>query len=313
MIYRIEDEYLSVEFSDHGGRITSIRSAFCENELVVGYTDEAEYLSDDMYLGAVIGRYANRIGGAAFSLGGNEYELDKNDGENCLHGGDSTYAHKLFKVEASHSTALLTLDDTHSRFPGDVKVKIKYSVVGSSLMIQYLAECTENTYINLTNHTYFAHNGNINDCVAVIDADTFTPINGSLIPNGELRSVIGTPFDFRYPRFIGDWIDSDDEQIRYAGGYDHNFVINGSGLRHAASVYMPANDITLSVTTTAPGVQFYSGNFMHEPKEKREAFCLETQYFPDTPNEPLFPQCLFTPEKPFRSKTIYSFAKGKTF
>ena len=313
MIYRIEDEYLSVEFSDLGGRITSIRSAFCDFELVLGYSEESAYYGDDMYLGAIIGRYANRIGGAAFELGGKKYELDKNDGENCLHGGFATYANKRFAVSASHSTALLTLEDPHGAFPGDVKVKVKYSVIGSSFIIQYQAECTENTFINLTNHTYFAHNGDIKDCVAYFDADSFTPVDQALIPTGEIRPVAGTVFDFTYPRYIGDGIDSDDVQISYAGGYDHNFVINGSGIRRAASVYMPVNDMTVSVTTNAPGIQFYTGNFIHEPKEKREAFCLETQYFPDTPNKPGFPQCLCSPEKPFRSKTIYSFAKGKTF
>ena len=313
MTYTIEDEYLSVKFLDLGGRIMSIRSSLCDNELVCGYEDYESYQTDRMYLGALIGRYANRIGNASFTLNGKTYVLNKNDNENCLHGGNESYAYRTFSVEPSHSTAVLKLEDKRGMFPGDVSVKIKYSVIGSSLIIQYLAIPSEATFINLTNHVYFAHNGNIGDCIAYINADAITPVGPDLIPYGNIMPVKGTPFDFTYPRLIGENIDSDDEQIKFAGGYDHNFVINGSGLRRAASVYMPENDITVTVTTNMPGLQFYSGNFMDDPKEKREAFCLETQYFPDSPNKPGFPSCLFTPEKPFRSKTIYTFCKGRNF
>lgn len=312
MSYDIENEFLRVIFSDYGGRIMSISSSLCDNELACAYHNADNYYTDEMYLGALIGRYANRIGGAKFVLNGKTYELDKNDNENCLHGGKESYAYRHFKVDASHSTAILTLEDKSKMFPGTVNVKIKYSVIGSSLIIEYYAVPTEETYINLTNHVYFAHNGSINDCIAQINADSFTPVGADLIPDGRILPVKGSPLDFTYPRLIGEGIDSDDEQIKYAGGYDHNFVINGTGLRRAASVYMPENDVTVTVTTNMPGLQFYTGNFMSFNKEKREAFCLETQYFPDTPNKPNFPSCLFTPEKPFRSKTIYTFSKGNT-
>ncbi len=322
-IYSISDEYLEVKFTDFGGRILEINSVYSPYNLVLQYPpiydandvkhqDEDGYENDDMYIGAIAGRYANRIANASFSLDGKPCRLDDNDNGNCLHGGFDGYSSRHFDVECSHSTAMLTLYDEEGIFPGNVEVKIKYSVIGSSLMIQYQAKTDFPTVINLTNHTYFAHNGSIDDCIAHFNADFYTPLGENMIPTGEIRGVFGTPFDFTSPKEIGKQINANDIQLAKAGGFDHNFVISGEGLRKAASVYMPVNGVTLTVSTTMPGFQFYTGNFLHEPFEKREGFCLETQYYPDSPNKDNFPSCVFTPEKPFRGKTIFSFTPGDT-
>lgn len=322
-VYSISDEYLEVKFTDLGGRILEINSIYSPYNLVLQYPaiydandvkhfDDDGYENDDMYIGAIAGRYANRISGAAFTLENKKYRLFDNDNGNCLHGGNEGYSSRYFDVECSHSTALLTLTDDSDMFPGSVDVKIKYSVIGSSLMIQYQAKTNSPTVINLTSHTYFAHNGSIDDCVAVFNADHYTPLGENMIPTGEIASVKGTPFDFTTPKTIGSEIYANSVQLNKAGGFDHNFVINGEGLRKAAAIYMPENGVTLTVSTTMPGFQFYTGNFLHEPFENREGFCLETQYYPDSPNKPNFPSCVFTPDKPFRGKTIFSFAPGNT-
>lgn len=321
--FLIRSEMLEVKFLDLGGRITSITSPHYEGNLVLSYPERvsndgnytfpsAMYLSDNNYLGAIAGRYANRIANGAFALEGTEYALDKNDnGINCLHGGVAGYDKRVFNVDCSYSSALLTLFDGEGIFPGNADAAIRYSVTGSSLMIRYLVKTDRPTVINLTNHTYFNPNGNINDCEARFDADYYTPVDKKMIPTGEIKSVVSTPFDFREYKKIGRDINCGDEQLKIADGFDHNFVINGGGLRKAAQVYMPATSLTLTVTTDMPGFQFYTGNFLREPFMKREGFCLETQYYPDTPNKPNFPPCVAAPGKPFRSKTIYTFSQDK--
>lgn len=319
--YVLQSEFLEVKFLDLGGRITSIKSPFFDGNLCLAYPEETDgegdslpsdsYKTDNLYLGAVVGRYANRIANAAFTLDGVEYKLDKNDnGKNCLHGGYNGYDRQTFKVDCSHSSAILSLTDREGIFPGNVDVKIKYYVLGSSLMVTYLAKTDKPTVINLTNHTYFNPNGDIDDCEAVFNADYYTPVDKYLIPTGEITAVDSTPFDFREYKRIGRDINHGG-QLDITSGYDHNFIINGEGLRQAAKVYMPDTGMTLTVTTDMPGFQFYTGNFLDGYFSKREGFCIETQYYPDTPNKPAFPSCVITPEKPFRSKTVYTFSQGK--
>lgn len=321
--YVVKSEYLEVKFLDTGGRITSIEAPHFYGNLVLAYPraltrDGSSYLpsplyeEDSRYLGAIVGRYANRISNAAITLDGKEYPLDGNDrGINCLHGGNRGYDKMRFNVDCSYSQAILTAYDKEGIFPGNVEVRIKYMVVGSSLIISYFTKADKKTVINLTNHTYFNPNGDINDCEALLNADYFTPVDENLIPTGEIKSVEGTPFDFREYKKIGRHIDCGDKQLEIASGYDHNFIINGEGLREAARIYMPETETTLTVNTDMPGFQFYTGNFLEGDFSKREGFCIETQFFPDTPNKPGFPSCVITPERPFRSKTIYTFSNGK--
>ncbi|MFA7099561.1 MAG: aldose epimerase family protein [Eubacteriales bacterium] len=325
--YAIENEYLSLKFLDLGGRITQIKPVFFDGNLVLAYPEiqprpegnalpNPAYLDDKFYLGAIIGRVANRISGGVFSLGGTAYTLDKNEnGVNCLHSGKDGYHAKVFEVFPSSSSAVLTLRESGGGFPGKLFVKIKYALIGSSLSISYFAQTDSPTPVNLTNHMYFDPSGLIGDCEAKFFADFYTPADG-MIPTGEILPVAGTPLDFREYKKIGADIDSDSKTMKGSNGYDHNFVIKGynqdeNKLLAAAEVYMPNPDITLSVTTKSPGFQFYTGNFLSDPFEKRSGFCVETQFFPDTPNKSNFPACTVTPDKPFRSKTIYTFTKGR--
>ncbi len=321
--YLIRSETLEVKFLDFGGRITSIKSAYYDGNLVLAYPEtlsadgayaypNAAYLTDGNYLGAIIGRFANRIAGGVFSLGGVKYTLDRNDnGINCLHGGNNGYDKRIFNVDCSYSSAALTLHDDDGAFPGNVDIKVKYSVIGSSLMIQYNAVTDKPTVINLTNHTYFNPSGDIGDCEARFNADFYTPLGENMIPDGKIESVAGTTFDFREYKKINRGVGVSDGRGFIGSDYDHNFIVNGTGLRQAAEVYMPKTGLKLAVTTDMPGFQFYTGAFLNEPFSRNEGFCLETQFYPDTPNKAGFPSCVVNPEKPFRSKTIYTFTQGK--
>lgn len=321
-LYSISNEYLEVVFTDYGGRIVEINSKFCPYNLVLSYrhaTDddgnfggENGYLSDEFYLGAIVGRYANRIKNGCFTINGEAYSVHQNENKNCLHSGKECYAYRTFKVDCSSSTAILALKDESKYFPGNVDIKVKYSIIGSSLMIQYTAKPNIPTPISLTNHSYFSPNGSIDDCIARFYASAYTPTDSENIPYGTILPVHNTPFDFTYPKRIGDSINSDDILPVNAKGFDHNFVIDGDGLRLAGSIFMPVNNITLNITTSAPGFQFYTGNYLEGDFSLREGFAFETQYFPDSPNNPDFPSCIFTPDNPFKSKTIYSFQPGNT-
>jgi len=301
-------------------------------DVTLGYSDLAGYLKDGSYYGCLVGRYANRIGGAAFTLDGKRYALSANNGANTLHGGPTGFCRRLWaaKVVAGKDGDALELTyvskDGEEGYPGTLTAKVVYSLRDDGgLVIDYTATSDAPTVVNLTNHAYFnlagEGEGTILDHELSLEADAFTPTDAGLIPTGEIKPVAGTPFDFRKPTPIGARIDADDEQIKRGGGYDHNFVLRGEagGLRLAARVVEKKSGRVLEVLTTEPGVQFYTGNFLDgktvgksgKPYVKRSAFCLETQHYPDSPNRPAFPSTVLRPGGTYRHTTVYRLSVAK--
>lgn len=301
-------------------------------DVTLGYSDLAGYLKDGSYYGCLVGRYANRIGGAAFTLDGKRYALSANNGANTLHGGPTGFCRRLWaaKVVAGKDGDALELTyvskDGEEGYPGTLTAKVVYSLRDDGgLVIDYTATSDAPTVVNLTNHAYFnlagEGEGTILDHELSLEADAFTPTDAGLIPTGEIKPVAGTPFDFRKPTPIGARIDADDEQIKRGGGYDHNFVLRGEagGLRLAARVVEKKSGRVLEVLTTEPGVQFYTGNFLDgktvgksgKPYVKRGAFCLETQHYPDSPNRPAFPSTVLRPGGTYRHTTVYRLSVAK--
>lgn len=322
--------------STHGGAIVSLKVPDRNGKLgdvVLGFDSVDGYVSDKSYFGAIVGRYANRIGHAQFTLDGKMYTLAKNNGENTLHGGIKGFNKAVWtakEIPAKNGQALeLTYlsKDGEEGFPGNLNVRVVYTLTDSNeLKIEYFATTDKKTVVNLTSHSYFnlagAGSGDILGHVLMIEADRFTPVDSSLIPTGELRDVAGTPFDFRRPTAIGARIDANDEQIKLGGGYDHNFVLRrkpGDPISLAARVVEPKTGRVLEVWTTEPGLQFYTGNFLDGSAHgkggvsytKRTAFCLETQHFPDSPNQPKFPSVVLSPGERYHTTTIYKFSTEK--
>lgn len=299
-------------------------------DVVLGYDDLDGYLHDTSYFGGIIGRYGNRIAGGKFSLNGATYTLAKNDGDNHLHGGLKGFDKVLWEARdvSSKDEAALQLNyaskDGEGGYPGTVSVQVTYTLTDSNeLKIDYAAKSDKDTIINLTNHSYFnlagQGTGDILQHQLQLHASRFTPVDRTLIPTGELRSVKGTPFDFSVPTAIGARISQDDEQLKLGLGYDHNFVLDKEGSQHpavAASVYEPGSGRVLEVWTTEPGIQFYSGNMLKGTSRgkggklypARSGFCLETQHFPDSPNKPAFPSTVLKAGASFQSSTIYRFS-----
>ena len=293
------------------------------------------------YFGAVVGRYGNRIAGGTFDLDGETYTLPQNNGPNSLHGGDvgfdavrwETMPHGVLPGSGSEDVPVGGANIVSFRhvspagtegYPGALTATVTYNLVGDTLQVYYMATTTKPTPVNLTQHTYFNLKGEgAGDVLGhemQINADRFTPVDDTLIPTGELAPVEGGPLDFREPKTIGKEIAAEDEQIAIGGGYDHNFVLNrgdasDNELTLAARVREPLTGRVLEVNTTEPGVQFYTGNFLDgsivgtsgRPYTKRGAFCLETQHFPDSPNQPSFPSTILKPGETLRSATTFRF------
>jgi aldose 1-epimerase len=298
-----------------------------------GYTSDA-YEAANPYFGALIGRYGNRIDEAQFSLDGHTYTLEANDGSNHLHGGEEGFDTVVWTAESvkkEGEVALVlrhTSPDGHGGYPGRLDVEVTYRLTDDNeLGIEYRATTTEATPVNLTHHSYFnlqgEGHGTILDHELMINADAFTPVDSTLIPNGEVRSVAETPFDFRKPVPIGKRIDADNPQLRIAGGYDHNFVLarqDRDSLHLAARVYEPDSGREMEVLTTEPGLQFYSGNFLDgsltgksgAPYQEHAGLALETQHFPNSPNEPDFPSTILRPGSTYTSQTVYRFSVRET-
>jgi aldose 1-epimerase len=298
-------------------------------DVVLGYDTLAEYENGGNYFGATIGRYGNRIAHAKFTLDGVEHILAKNDGDNSLHGGLKGFNKVVWtakEIPAKDGSALqlnYLSKDGEEGYPGNLSVQVVYTLTDSNeLEIEYSASTDKDTVLNLTHHSYFnlkgQGEGDILDHRLTLNADRFTPVDAGLIPTGELRSVKGTPFDFTTPVAIGARINSDDEQLKLGKGYDHNWVLNWKPQNHlllAAKVEEPTSGRTLEVFTTEPGIQFYTGNFLDGKPGKggktynfRNAFCLETQHYPDSPNHPAFPTTELKPGQYLHSKTIYRFS-----
>ncbi|MCP9495611.1 MAG: galactose mutarotase [Pyrinomonadaceae bacterium MAG19_C2-C3] len=294
-------------------------------DVVLGYDDVQGYATDEFYIGSIQGRYANRIAGGRFTLGGVEYKLAQNNNGNHLHGGVRGFNKVVWQEVNSQPTNAASLSlvyvsrDGEEGYPGNLKVTVTYTLTDDdALKIDYQASTDKETVLNLTNHAYFnlAGAGNILNHELKLYANRFTPTDATSIPTGELRSVKGTPLDFSRLTSIGARINSDDEQMRFAAGYDHNFVLDkkGGNLAIAAEVYEPTTGRVMSVSTTEPGLQFYSGNFLKEVKgkagkiyDRRDGFCLEAQHFPDSPNKPKFPSTVLKPGATYTQTTIYKF------
>jgi aldose 1-epimerase len=315
----------------YGGIITSWRVPDRKGQMadiVLGYDDPAEYIKNNSpYFGAIIGRYGNRIAKAQFALDGKTYKLAANDGANHLHGGLKGFDKVLWAAEpikggGGQGVAFTrTSVDGEEGYPGTLRVRVTYTLTDKNeLVVAYEATTDKPTVVNLTQHSYFnlagQGTGEILGHELRINADRYTPVDATLIPTGELASVDGSPFDFRKATAIGARIGSEDPQVKFGRGYDHNWVLSrsGSGLLVAAEVYEPKSGRTLVVSTTEPGLQFYTGNFLDGSITGKEGrvyryrygFCLETQHFPDSPNRPTFPSSTLRPGETYRTRTVFT-------
>jgi aldose 1-epimerase len=323
---------MSVEISNYGGIVTALRTpdrngAF--DDVVLGYDRLEDYVRDPFFFGALIGRHANRIAHGRFVLGGQRQSLERNDGPHHLHGGSEGFHKVLWDAHTSEDERSVRLElghrspDGHGGYPGNLEVRVTYALSeGRELVVEYRAWSDRDTIVNLTHHSYFNLSGDLSrpilDHELWLRAGRFTPVDGSLIPTGEFRDVAGTPFDFTTPAAIGSRIDAGDEQLVVAGGYDHNWVLDVEPRRGpvpVARVGCDSTGRTLEVATTEPGIQFYSGNSLAPGTVgksgvvygPRSGFCLETQHFPDSPNEPRFPSVVLRAGVPYRSTTVYRF------
>ena len=295
-------------------------------DVILGHNTIEEYCNDGTYFGALIGRYSNRIGKGAISVNGVKYQLALNDsGINHLHGGNIGYSKRIWNIDkvCENSITLSLADpDGTENYPGTIKVQATYTLTNdNAFTIEYHAVSDKDTYFNPTNHSYFNlsgyNGGTITDHLVKIDADFYTPTDTDLIPTGEIRSVFKTPFDFKTPKTIGQDINADDPDLKSGRGYDHNFILGEPKVykENFCEVYDKKSGIVMKVSTDMPAVQFYVGNFLDgsfdgkdgKPIAHRTGFCLETQFFPDTPNKPQFPTCLMKAGEQFHSVTKYQF------
>lgn len=323
-LYTVSNGKMSVSFSDYGCTITSIlvpsKNGFAD--VVLGSSTLTGLVSDNLSYGTVVGRFANRIGGAKFTLDGREYKLDDNDSGNCLHGGFDRYEKKVWdakKVETANGLGVefsRFSPDGEQGMPGNLKVKVTYTLnENNELTLDYSAESDAPTPVNLTNHAYFNlkgyRGGTIYDQELQLDCSKFVEVSEKLIPTGKFISVDDAPvFDFRKPKLLGKDIE------KTGNGYDHAFAVDGfdGSLRKFAVLKDPASGRTMEVSTTLPGCQVYTANWIEGSEGKNGfknvrhgAVCLETESYPDTPNQKNFPSCIVTKDKPYHEVTVYKF------
>lgn len=321
---------MEAKITNYGGIVVSLKVPDrngAPGDVVLGYDSLSQYIASNPYFGALIGRYGNRIAGGRFVLGGTTVTLACNDGPNHLHGGLKGFDKVVWTVDEKASvpgsTLVLTYvsRDGEEGYPGTLSVRVVYAITEKNeLTIDYAATTDKPTVVNLTHHSYFnlAGRGDILGHMLSIAADRFTPVGPGLIPTGVLQGVEGTPFDFRTPTAIGARIGAVDEQLKLAGGYDHNWVLNRTGTEPviAATVYEPTSGRVMEVLTTEPGLQFYSGNFLNGSNtgkggvayQFRTGFCLESQHYPDSPNHPGFPSTVLEPGRQYATRTVYRFS-----
>ena len=328
-LYSLNDGKIEAGIITYGGIVVSLRTPDRNGKLddvVLGCTSVEAYIAQTAHFGGLIGRYANRIAHGTFQLDGHTYSIPKNDGDNALHGGPVGFDKVLWTAKEIPNGIELTYvsKDGDQGFPGTLTTIVRYTVNGGALRVEYSASTDKDTVVNLTSHSYFnlagQGNGDILRHVLKIDASRMTQVDANLIPTGELKSVAGTPFDFRTPHAVGERIDADDAQLKLGHGYDHNFVLDHAPghFSEAAEVYEPTSGRILRVLTDQPGVQFYTGNFLDgsitgkegRVYKRRYALCLETQHFPDSPNHPSFPSTELKPGQKFHSLTVYEFSAG---
>ena len=293
-------------------------------DIVLGFDSGERYYTNPSFFGAVIGPNANRIGGAAFTLDGTDYQLAVNDNDNNLHSDyKEGYHMRLWDARILETGVAFSLRDVDGSmgFPGDKSLRIEYTLdEENGLTLHYHGSSDKRTILNPTNHSYFnleGHDaGRIEGHTLWLKSDCYTPVVAGAIPTGEIAPVKGTPLDFTQEKVIGEEIDADMEQLQLTGGYDHNWVIEGAdgSLQHIATVKAPGSGRVMKVYTTLPGVQFYAGNFIEEQTGKggaiygkRHGLCLETQYYPDTIHHDNFPSCIFGEGKDYDSVTVYRF------
>lgn len=323
---------MEVNIMTYGGIITSLKAPDKNDQyedVVLGFDSLSQYTKKNPYFGAIIGRYGNRIAKGKFSLEGEEYVLKTNDGENHLHGGEKGFDKVVWSATPGADNKSLKLqytsEDMEEGYPGNLETTVTYTLNDdNSLDVEYEATTDKTTIVNLTQHSYFNLSGNFQQTILdhelEINADEYLPIDPTFIPTGELKDVAGTPFDFREAKTIGKDLSAEDknEQLRRGLGYDHCWVLNeqDSGMRFAASAYHPETGRMLEIYTDEPGIQFYSGNFLDGtlPAKgggtyaKRTGFCLETQHYPDSPNQEGFPSVVLKPGETYSTKTSFKFS-----
>ncbi|MEX1018709.1 MAG: aldose epimerase family protein [Litorilinea sp.] len=324
-----ESTALRARITNYGGVLVNLWAPDRNGQaadVVLGFDTLDEYITLSKNFGCLVGRFANRIAGGRFELNGKVYQLAQNGGPNHIHGGPVGFDKVVWEAETSRDAGqpVLTLrhhsPDGDQGYPGALDVTVIYTVTAdNALRIDYRATTDAPTILNLTNHTYFnlAGQGNILDHVMTLRADAFTPVDTALIPTGEIMSVADTPFDFRTPTPIGARMTSIHEQVQRGRGYDHNWVLGAADgtLRHAATVEEPQSGRRMHMWTTQPGVQFYTGNMLpdalpakaEQVYTKQSGFCLETQHFPDSPNQPGFPSVVLEPGAVFAQTTVFGF------
>ncbi len=317
--------------SNYGGTIVSLKVPDRQGrmgDVVLGFDSLADYIEKSPYFGCLIGRYGNRIANGKFTLDGETYTLAVNDGPNHLHGGIKGFDKVVWEAQSSVRNGLeplvelrYTSEDGEEGYPGTLTILAVYTLTrDNALRLEFEATTDKATIVNLTQHSYFnlAGYGDILDHEVMINADYFTPVDSTLIPTGELRPVQGTPFDFTRPMAIGARINQVDEQLKFAGGYDHNWVINkpAGELGMMAQVYEPISGRVLEVISSEPGLQFYTGNFLDGKLkgkggwiyQMRNGFCMEPQHFPDSPNKPDFPSVVLKPGETYKNTIVYRFS-----
>ena len=315
--YTLDNDRVSFTVLSYGATLQSL--IFDGRDVVLGYDTLYSYVNNDGYLGAVVGRYANRIGGASFKLNGKRYDLARNDKKNTLHGGKIGFDKVVWKVAETYSNSITfeyLSSDGEEGFPANLLVKVKYYLKDAGLGIIYSAVSDGDTVVNLTNHSYFNlySEGMVEDQFLTLKCKYYTPVDKSLITTGDIASVNNTPFDFTLVKRIGKDIDENNEQLKIAGGYDHNFVIEGEGFRTFAEVSSPKSGIKMICSTDQPGVQFYTANFLTnrmgkngKVMDKRGGFCLETQNFPDAVNKKQFPSAILKAGELYQTRTEFDF------
>jgi aldose 1-epimerase len=328
-LYTLKNSHgMEVAITNYGAAVVAIKVQDNKGKIgdvALGYDDVQGYVNDKSYFGATAGRFANRIANGEFTLNGRKYQIPRNDGPNALHGGKVGFNKRIWTEKDLSGNAIemsYLSPDGEEGFPGNLNVIVKFTVTDNNeLRFDYLATTDKHTVLNLTNHTYFnlggQGNGDILGTELTLHASRFTPVDANLIPTGELAPVKGTPFDFTTAHKIGERIGEQHEQLKLGRGYDHNFVLDHTkpGLFLAARAYDARSGRVLEVLTDQPGIQFYSGNFLDGTAKgkgstynHRTGFCLETQHFPDSPNQPKFPSTELKPGEKFESTTIFRFS-----